>query len=167
MKYAVSRLDMENSGISDDDNILKGLNNFYEMEYCKILNDYRDIQYEASDFIPGEKKFKFLQYYYLVKNTNDLFEKEKLTSSSGNMVYDQMHEYYHTFFRGYINDYHIDDLLLIDNESGDIIYTVRKLGQIFFPVHIKIQIWLLRFVLLPVPANQRLIFPMYHPMILR
>lgn len=67
-----------------------------------------------------------LQYAFIADNSNPLGEKDKLVRLSDESLYSSLHEVYHPPIKYYLDQFGYYDIFLVDNESGDIVYSVFK-----------------------------------------
>jgi methyl-accepting chemotaxis protein len=66
-----------------------------------------------------------LQYAYIETNPAALGSKHEMFSSTLNIDYDDMHDYIHQTFKGYLEKFGYYDIFLIDN-NGNVVYSVYK-----------------------------------------
>lgn len=67
-----------------------------------------------------------MQYLYIANNPNKLGEKNKLDSAGDASAYTQAHEAFQKYSRSIIEQFGFYDIFLVDNETGNIIYTYFK-----------------------------------------
>jgi len=67
-----------------------------------------------------------LQYYYVADNPNPLGTKEEYFAASDASSYTQFHRNYHPYLHDIQRRFQIEDIYLVDAESGNIIYSVLK-----------------------------------------
>ncbi|WP_339725521.1 methyl-accepting chemotaxis protein [uncultured Paraglaciecola sp.] len=67
-----------------------------------------------------------LQYYYIQDNPHPLGNKHNLDAASDGSTYSELHGRYHPAIRDFLNKFGFYDIFLVDNETGDIIYSVYK-----------------------------------------
>ncbi|MEE2000964.1 hypothetical protein QWY20_05820 [Alkalimonas sp. MEB108] len=67
-----------------------------------------------------------LQQYYMRDNTHPIAELAELTDRSDASIYGQQHRMYQPSYREVVERYGFDDLMLVDAQSLDVIYSVRK-----------------------------------------
>ncbi len=77
------------------------------------------------DLIPASDKAVELQWLYLAQNPNQ-DDRSKLVAHKENNAYTLAHSIYHEWFREVNKRFGFYDLMLIDGESGDVVYTVAK-----------------------------------------
>lgn len=81
---------------------------------------------DAAKWMPESEAAKALQYLYIVKNTNPLGEKDKLKDAGDGSLYSMVHAKYHSGFKRAVDAYGYYDMMLVDAESGDVVYSDFK-----------------------------------------
>lgn len=76
-----------------------------------------------------------LQYNYIANNPNPLGTKEELLAASDNSSYTQTHSKYHPYIHNIQRRFGFEDIFLVDNNSGEIVYSVLK--QLDFATSLK------------------------------
>lgn len=67
-----------------------------------------------------------LQDAYIASNRHPLGSKEELDSSDDNSRYSDLHAKYHPIIRSFLRKFGYYDIFLVDDETGDIVYSVFK-----------------------------------------
>lgn len=67
-----------------------------------------------------------LQYQYIQANPNPLGNKHKLDAASDGSAYSELHGKYHPPLRNFLEQFGFYDIFLVDNETGDVVYSVYK-----------------------------------------
>ncbi len=67
-----------------------------------------------------------LQYHYIAANPNPIVLKEELSATKDASSYTQLHSYYHNYILEMKNTFEFEDVFLIDNETGYVVYSVLK-----------------------------------------
>jgi methyl-accepting chemotaxis protein len=67
-----------------------------------------------------------LQYYYIKNNKNPLGSKHLLDRAGDSSLYSKLHESVHPIIREYLVKFGYYDIFLVDNNTGDIVYSVFK-----------------------------------------
>ena len=67
-----------------------------------------------------------MQHSYIVENVNPLGNKQMLDAASTGTAYDKFHKRYHPSIRGFLDRFGYYDIFLIDDKSGNIVYSVFK-----------------------------------------
>ena len=105
----------------------KILTNYYETEFIPGINEKLEIDIDAEHFLPGDNSGKLLHYLYIVNNNKPPDQKHLMNRSDADASsYGDTHAEYHPFFRNIMTRFKYSDIYLIDNTSGDIIYSVKK-----------------------------------------
>ena len=71
----------------------------------------------------GEKEARDL---YISKNPHPAGQKQELINAGGDSEYSFLHKMYHPIFKNFMEGYGYYDIFLIDQETGDIVYSVYK-----------------------------------------
>ncbi|MFT7184776.1 MAG: methyl-accepting chemotaxis protein [Pseudohongiellaceae bacterium] len=113
---------------STEEDHKKSLLSFYtsqfDQNYQKINNKKHT---SGDDYIVNLPSANLaVQYSYLSENINLLGEKHHLDQSGAESSYDGAHGYYHPKFRLFLEEFGLYDILLIDNETGNVVYSVYK-----------------------------------------
>ena len=105
----------------------QGLEAFYTTQFFPKLFATLPGQAEYARYRPGNPAGVYLQYHYIAANpyTNDI-EKSLLDQAEDGSDYSAEHANYHPRLRTIANRLGFDDLILINYESGDVVYTVAK-----------------------------------------
>jgi methyl-accepting chemotaxis protein len=106
----------------------KELREFYANDFAKRyaeLNEGATPDYEA--WVAGlDDESVALQHAYLLKNKNPLGSKHLLDTADDATDYGRLHAVIHPVIRNYLDKFGYYDIFLIDNESGDVVYSVFK-----------------------------------------
>lgn len=109
------------------ENMSKILTNYYETEYLTEIENKIETDIDAEHFLPGDNNGKLLHYLYIVNNNKPPDLKHQMNRSDADASsYGDIHAAYHPFFRDIMTRFRYSDIYLIDNTSGDIVYSVRK-----------------------------------------
>ncbi len=81
----------------------------------------------------GAKLFNFLsdrsfalQYNYIIQNPNQLHNKDNLTDAKDGTTYNESHKKFHPAFRDFLKRFDYHDIILVDSDTGEVVYTVFK-----------------------------------------
>ncbi|MFO0876672.1 MAG: adenylate/guanylate cyclase domain-containing protein [Gemmataceae bacterium] len=102
------------------------LRNYYEKEFLPRLSSNIDGEPLLETYLPHRNASRYLQYHYLATNPHALGEREKLDTAADGSEYSAVHQKYHPYFRRYMARFGFRDILLINPDSGDILYTCEK-----------------------------------------
>ena len=115
---------LEQSGAIDGNRIGQ-LRDYYRNEFAPRLEEGTGSQPNPDTYLPAPIAARYLQYEYIVRNPNEVGEKDRLDASSENNDYTKAHATYHPLLRNITDEFGYYDLFLINN-NGDIVYSVRK-----------------------------------------
>lgn len=105
----------------------KGLRQFYEADFLPALRKNHDGNPQLETYLPKDAVTRYLQYHYLAANPHPYLNKEKLDAGVDDPSdYGKVHGAYHPKFRKIAQTFGYDNLMLIDLESGHVLYNVRK-----------------------------------------
>ena len=98
----------------------------YSKEFFPKL--YNNIPGEPvfSAYRPESQAARYLQYRYIVQNSNPVGEKDKLVDAEDGSDYSRFHRRYHEVFREIVDKFGYYDLFLINHKTGEIVYSVYK-----------------------------------------
>jgi class 3 adenylate cyclase len=102
------------------------LNRFYESEFLPNLEINLRQQLSASAFRQEGNAATHLQYYYLANNRNPVGKKALLDKANDGSSYSETHARYHPFLRTFLDLFGYHDLLLIDPDTRNIVYSTSK-----------------------------------------
>lgn len=103
----------------------EGINEFYK-NFAKSLNEKTALNFNAEQLVPIDEKSIILQSLYISGNIYPFGQKGKLDNAGDNSSYSSVHKAYHVVFANFISAIGAEDLLLIDQENGDIVYSYQK-----------------------------------------
>ena len=115
---------LEQAGSIDGDRVGE-LRDFYRNEFSPRLEEGTGSNPNPDAYLPAPISARYLQYEYIVRNPNEVGEKDKLDAASDSTDYTKAHGRFHSFFRNIADEFGYYDLFLINN-NGDIVYSVRK-----------------------------------------
>ncbi|MFP4527521.1 MAG: methyl-accepting chemotaxis protein [Candidatus Kapaibacterium sp.] len=104
----------------------QGLLEYYKSDFMPSLDKNSERQYQLQDFLPDNYLASYLQYNYIILNQHPTGEKHKLMRASDESMYSDVHAKYHTELTNYLETFGYYDIFLVDNQSGNIIYSVYK-----------------------------------------
>ena len=102
------------------------LSNWYQTDFLPKLRLGLDSDPVLETYVPRIPASRHLQYQYIVKNTVPYLKKGAVDSSGEDTGYDATHKKYHPFFRLVASSFGFEDIMLIDSESGEIVYSEQK-----------------------------------------
>ncbi len=104
----------------------RSIKGYYKSEFLPLLKKNPGEEMSAEMRCPRRDNSVALQAKYMVLNSNSPTEKERLDGAYDETTYTTAHEQYHPFFRSYKIQFGYDDIMLVDPETGVIIYSVYK-----------------------------------------
>ncbi|MCE3229393.1 MAG: adenylate/guanylate cyclase protein [Bacteroidetes bacterium] len=104
----------------------KKTDNYIETEFLSRLNKNIDEKVTLNDEASHSAPAIILQNLYIINNPNSVGEKQKMLVSTDGSSYSRTHEKFHDVFRNFIEKFGYYDLFLIDNLTGNVVYTVYK-----------------------------------------
>lgn len=104
------------------------LQTFYTSEFQpKYASENGGVDADAiSKFAQLDDTSTALQYAYIQNNIHAIGSKHQLNRSSENTSYDGLHEQVHPVVRSYLEKFGYYNIFLVDDESGEIVYSVFK-----------------------------------------
>lgn len=124
-KTVVSERELDQEDIEQ---MRRELSNYYERSFAAMYrsqNDGADPS-ATSRLAQLDDAAIALQHSYISANSNPLGSKHQLTDASDKTQYNQLHQKYHPAIRGYLERFGYYDIFLVDDESGNIAYSVFK-----------------------------------------
>lgn len=96
----------------------------FTIEYAKV---------NANEIVDANKLLNMLddnsfalQYNYILHNPYPLNNKSQYNYADDGSKYSQVHKKLHPIIREYQEQFHYQDILLVDSKTGDIVYSVQK-----------------------------------------
>jgi class 3 adenylate cyclase len=80
----------------------------------------------AESYIPASPAARYVQYFYVVRNPYPAAKRFMLADARDGSDYSKVHARYHRVLRDYVEKFGFSDMLLVDGDTGDVIYTVEK-----------------------------------------
>ena len=102
------------------------LKEFYAKTFLPELAKRTDGTPLLDNYYPEAPATRNLQYLYIAKNPNKYLNGAAMTSAGEPSEYDRLHAKYQPFFADFAKRFGYDDIILVDPESGDIVYSVQK-----------------------------------------
>ncbi len=99
---------------------------FYQQEFIPRLQRNVDGNPAVLSYFPKKIISRYLQYHYLVKNPYPLEKKNSLDMANDGSEYSKIHQKFHDFFRSITTRFDYKNLVLVDSETGNIVYSVHK-----------------------------------------
>jgi class 3 adenylate cyclase len=113
------------AGVLDDEQLAE-LDEFYETEVVEPLRDLGLADVTTEEAEPDSGAGKYLQYHYTYAPGVPREERSAVDDAGDGSEYSAVHATWHPYLRSLLEIMPFGDLLLIDYESGDIVYSVEK-----------------------------------------
>ncbi|WP_414578334.1 adenylate/guanylate cyclase domain-containing protein [Anabaena sp. CCY 9402-a] len=104
----------------------QSLQNYYEKEFFPRISDNVSGELRFSNYSPVSQAAKYLQHYYVAGNVYPVEQKAQLLDAGDGSAYSRFHAQYQPLFQNLVQSMGYSNLLLIDHNTGDIIYSIRK-----------------------------------------
>jgi class 3 adenylate cyclase len=102
------------------------LNFYYTNTYVPSLLANLGKADAPASYLPQSAAARYLQYWYIVVNPNPADQRLKLDAARDESDYTKVHAIYHRLLREYMEKFGFSDMMLVDGDTGDVIYTVKK-----------------------------------------
>jgi len=100
---------------------------YYEDTFLKRLNGNSVKQHQVSEFYVKNNAGALLQSIYIADNPNPVGQKHQLTYLEDTAIdYIKSHNEFHPLFKDYLEKFGFYDIFLVDNKTGNVIYSVFK-----------------------------------------
>lgn len=103
-----------------------GLRNYYQNEFLQRLDEHLGETSSLTDYWPQSSIVRYLQSLYIADNSMAVGSKHLLDGADDESDYSTVHRRYHPLLRNFLERFGYYDIFLIDNETGNILYTVFK-----------------------------------------
>jgi class 3 adenylate cyclase len=106
------------------------LEGFYENDFLPKLAEQIDGEPVLEQYLPVKPAERYLQYHYLSNNPHPYGKKQDLEESeSDESSYGKIHETYHNAFDRAVKIFGFEDVMLVDAESMEIVYSYQKTSE--------------------------------------
>ena len=102
------------------------LQKFYKEICLPELAKHYDTTPVLNSIMPPPGLSHYLQYHYIAKNPNPIYKKSLLMDAQDGSEYSQVHLKYHGIINNFKNLFEYDDVMIVDAESAEVIYTANK-----------------------------------------
>src|ERR1700741_2612925 len=99
---------------------------YVKSEYLTRLNPNLEKKAHLEDEISHHKNTVILQNLFIVNNPQPVGSKHKQDSLNSKSSYNTAHKKFHPIIRDYLEKFGYYDIFLIDDETGNVVYTVFK-----------------------------------------
>jgi len=108
----------------------EALRSFYATDYLPKLDDGQDGRPVLEQYLPTSPAARYLQYHYLASNPEAYGAKHRLESAAADTSdYGVAHARYHRDFTRTVSIFGFEDLLIVDPQSLDIVYSYAKTAE--------------------------------------
>ena len=80
----------------------------------------------AADLVPASPAGRYVQQRYIAENPNGFDDRDQLDDAGDGSGYSEAHAQHHPLLRTLLATTGMADLLLVDAETGDVVYTTKK-----------------------------------------
>lgn len=106
------------------------LEGFYENDFLPKLAEQIDGEPVLEQYLPVRPAERYLQYHYISGNPHPYGKKQDLEESeSDQSSYGKIHETYHKAFDRAVKIFGFEDVMLVDAESMEIVYSYQKTSE--------------------------------------
>ena len=130
MKEFKNGYDNIRSELKIDDEKLNALKeksgNYFNTEVLPRLNKNMEVKTVLEEEISRNPEAIILQNQYIIDNPNNIGAKHKFLRSNEESSYTTAHAKYHPVIRDFLEKFGYYDIFLIDNKTGNVVYTVYK-----------------------------------------
>lgn len=101
------------------------LTGFYRDEFLPALARNVEGEPVLEIYQPRLIPTRFLQYHYIANNPEP-YERKGRSDVSDDSSYGLVHDRFHKLFRGVADRFGFQDVMLVDSDTGDVVYTYQK-----------------------------------------
>ncbi len=101
-------------------------NNYFNAEVLPRLNKNMEVKTVLEEEVSHCAEAVILQNLYIYDNPNNIGVKHKFMRSNDESSYTKAHAKYHPVIKNFLEKFGYYDVFLIDNKTGNIVYTVYK-----------------------------------------
>ncbi|MEM8827998.1 MAG: adenylate/guanylate cyclase domain-containing protein [Cyanobacteria bacterium P01_G01_bin.19] len=102
------------------------LKDYYSDKFLPILAEHTEGRPLLYSYLPQNSAARYLQYHYIAGNSNPQGEKEYLNDANDGSRYTEIHRMVQPIYSNFISQLGYYDLILIDAQTANIVYTVKK-----------------------------------------
>jgi class 3 adenylate cyclase len=100
---------------------------FYQEQYLPLLTKNTEGKPVLERYLPTSPSERYLQYHYIARNPHPYQQMQEYSlAESDTSTYGQAHARLHPFFARAVKIFGFEDLMLIDAETLDIVYSYQK-----------------------------------------
>lgn len=106
------------------------LEDFYENDFLPKLGENIEGDPVLEQYLPVKPAERYLQYHYISNNPHPYGQKQELEESEADQSsYRKVHAIYHKSFERAVKIFGFEDVMLVDAESMDIVYSYQKTSE--------------------------------------
>jgi hypothetical protein len=102
----------------------KVLEQWYTTNFLPKMAQVSEGEPTLESYLPPHSVARYLQYYYIA--TNPQQDRRKLDLAADKSAYSAVHQKYHPYFRGLVEDLPFSDFYLVDAKTSNVLYTEEK-----------------------------------------
>ena len=102
----------------------KVLEQWYTTNFLPKMAQVSEGEPTLESYLPPRSVARYLQYYYIA--TNPQQDRRKLDLAADKSAYSAVHQKYHPYFRGLVEDLPFSDFYLVDAKTSNVLYTEEK-----------------------------------------
>lgn len=103
------------------------LTNFYRDQFLPELTKNTEGKPTLERYLPLNNSQRYLQYHYIANNPHPYLKMQELVAAPSNSSkYSEVHAKYHGLFSRAVKIFGFEDILLIDADTLDIVYSYQK-----------------------------------------
>ena len=99
---------------------------FYAGEFVQEFESRNDSAPGIALTAPEDTARILAQQFYIVDNPHPLGRKQEFTSAQDRSTYTRLHRRYHPFLRDFMQRFGYQDILIVEPDSGNVVYSVDK-----------------------------------------
>lgn len=100
--------------------------NYYNSSVAPQVTKTLGTALEGSSIFPNDQRSIYFQNNYIISNPNPYGSRNLFDKALTNNVYDKIHSIYHPVIRNFAAKFGLDDVFLIDDKTGYVIYSDFK-----------------------------------------
>ena len=81
---------------------------------------------DATELVPGSTAGRYVQHHYIAENPDGVDDRDRLDDAGDGSGYSAAHAEHHPLLRAQMENAGMSDLLLVDADSGDVVYSTEK-----------------------------------------
>ncbi len=124
---ALADLSREFEGLDDDlaSDQVEDLTTIYDTELLPPFVT-AGVDIDATELVPSSVAGRYVQRHYISENPNEFDERDRLDDAGDGSGYSTAHATHHPLLRALMENATMSDLLLVDADTGDVVYSTKK-----------------------------------------